>query len=81
MLVKVHYGEDLFTLDVPRTIEYEDLVNAVAYKVRLCGRRTNGPLRIKYHDEDGDLVSLATTEDVQLAAFDMAGGTLTLHVT
>jgi cell division control protein 24 len=81
MLVKVHYGDDLFTLDVPRTIEYDDLVAAVAYKVRLCGRRTNGPLRIKYHDEDGDLVSLATTEDVQLAAFDMAGGTLTLHVT
>jgi len=80
MLVKVHYGEDLFTLDVPRTIEYDDLVAAVAYKVRLCGRRTSGPLRIKYHDEDGDLVSLATTEDVQLAAFDMAGGTLTLHV-
>lgn len=81
MLVKVHYGEDLFTLDVPRAIEYDDLVNAVAHKVRLCGRRTSGPLRIKYHDEDGDLVSLATTEDVQLAAFDMAGGTLTLHVT
>ena len=81
MLVKVHYGEDLFTLDVPRAIEYDDLVTAVAHKVRLCGRRTSGPLRIKYHDEDGDLVSLATTEDVQLAAFDMAGGTLTLHVT
>ena len=81
MLVKVHFGEDLFTLDVPRTIEYDDLVAAVAHKVRLCGRRTNGPLRIKYHDEDGDLVSLATTEDVQLAAFDMAGRTLTLYVT
>jgi cell division control protein 24 len=81
MLVKVHYGEDLFTLDVPRTIDYDELVAAVTYKVRLCGRRTNGPLRIKYHDEDGDLVSLATTEDVQLAAFDMAGRTLTLYVT
>ncbi|KAF8585998.1 hypothetical protein K439DRAFT_1409563 [Ramaria rubella] len=81
MLVKVHYGEDLFTLDVPRSIEYEELVAGVGHKVRRCGpRRIPGPLRIKYQDEDGDLVSLSTTEDVQLA-FDMADGTLTLYVT
>lgn len=80
MLVKVRYGEDLFTLDVPRSIEYEELLSNVGHKVRRCGpRRTPGPLRIKYQDEDGDLVSLGTTEDVQLA-FDMAGGTLTLYV-
>ncbi|KAF8514244.1 hypothetical protein BU17DRAFT_52783 [Hysterangium stoloniferum] len=80
MLVKVRYGEDLFTLDVPRSIDYDDLVANVGHKVRRCGpRRTPGPLRIKYQDEDSDLVSLSTTEDVQLA-FDMAGGTLTLYV-
>lgn len=78
--VKVHYGEDLFMISVPRSTEYEDLVEKVGKKIRLCGpRRGNGPPRLKYQDEDGDFVTLATTEDVQLA-FDMAGGALTLHV-
>ena len=81
MIVKVHFGEDLFMISVPRAIEFEDLVEQVGKKIRLCGpRRTGGSLRIKYQDEDGDFVSLSTTEDVQLA-FDMAGGTLTLYVT
>lgn len=79
--IKVRYGEDLFTLDLLRSIEYGDLLASVGHKVRRCGpRRTNAPLRIKYEDEDGDLVNLATTEDLQMA-FDMArGATLTLYV-
>ncbi|GJJ06513.1 hypothetical protein Clacol_000705 [Clathrus columnatus] len=81
VFIKVRYGEDLFTLDLSRSIQYEDLVASVGHKVRRCGpRRTNAPLRIKYEDEDGDLVNLSTTEDLQIA-FDMAGGaTLTLYV-
>ncbi|KAI0330146.1 hypothetical protein GY45DRAFT_1370984 [Cubamyces sp. BRFM 1775] len=66
--IKVHFGEDIFVIQVPRTTEYSELVDKVGKKIRLCGpRRDDGPLRVKYKDEDGDLVSLGSTEDVQMA--------------
>jgi cell division control protein 24 len=66
--VKVHYREDLFVISVPRTTEYDDLLDKVGKKIRLCGpRRDDMPLRVRYRDEDGDMVSLASNEDVQLA--------------
>ena len=81
--VKVHFHEDIFVIQVPRTTEYGDLVEKVGRKIRLCGpRRDDGPLRVKYKDEDGDMVSLGSTEDVQMA-FEAyrPGGQVTLFVT
>ncbi|KAK7692640.1 hypothetical protein QCA50_004273 [Cerrena zonata] len=66
--VKVHFHEDIFVIQVPPSTEYNELVERVGKKIRLCGpRRDDGPLRVKYRDEDGDLVSLGSTEDVQMA--------------
>ncbi|KXN90809.1 Rho guanine nucleotide exchange factor scd1 [Leucoagaricus sp. SymC.cos] len=81
--VKVHFHEDIFVIQVPRSTEYDDLVEKVGKKIRLCGpRRDDGPLRVKYRDEDGDMVSLGSTEDVQIA-FEAykPGGQVTLFVT
>lgn len=81
--VKVHFHEDIFVIQVPRTTEFDDLVEKVGRKIRLCGpRRDDGPLRVKYKDEDGDMVSLGSTEDVQMA-FEQyrPGGQVTLFVT
>jgi len=80
--VKVHYLEDIFVIQVPRTTEYEELVERVGKKIRLCGpRRDDGPLRVKYKDEDGDLVSLGSTEDVQMAFESFRPGSqVTLYV-
>ncbi|PBK95623.1 hypothetical protein ARMGADRAFT_926520 [Armillaria gallica] len=81
--VKVHFHEDIFVIQVPRATEYDDLVEKVGRKIRLCGpRRDDGPLRVKYKDEDGDMVSLGSTEDVQMA-FEQyrPGGQVTLYVT
>ena len=81
--VKVHFHEDIFIIQVPRATEYSDLVEKVGRKIRLCGpRRDDGPLRVRYRDEDGDLVSLGSTEDVQMA-FELLrpGGQVTLYVT
>jgi cell division control protein 24 len=81
--VKVHFHEDIFVIQVPRSTEYNDLVEKVGRKIRLCGpRRDDGPLRVKYRDEDGDMVSLGSTEDVQMA-FEhyRPGGQVTLFVT
>jgi len=69
--VKVHYKADLFQIIVPRDTMFNDLVSKVAYKVRLCGE--NGqkdkemPLRVKYRDEDGDMLSVGSDDDVQMA--------------
>lgn len=81
--VKVHFHEDIFVIQVARSTEYDDLVEKVGRKIRLCGpRRDDGPLRVKYRDEDGDMVSLGSTEDVQMA-FEQyrPGGQVTLFVT
>ena len=80
--VKVHFHEDIFVIQVPRATEYEELVERVGKKIRLCGpRRDDGPLRVKYKDEDGDLVSLGSTEDVQMAFESFRPGSqVTLYV-
>ncbi|KAI0087958.1 hypothetical protein BDY19DRAFT_891887 [Irpex rosettiformis] len=80
--VKVHFHEDIFVIQVPRSTEYEELVERVGRKIRLCGpRRDDGPLRVKYKDEDGDLVSLGSTEDVQMAFESFRPGSqVTLYV-
>ena len=81
--VKVHFHDDIFVIQVPRSMEYDDLVEKVGKKIRLCGpRRDDSPLRVKYRDEDGDMVSLGSTEDVQIA-FEAyrPGSQVTLFVT
>ncbi|PCH43719.1 hypothetical protein WOLCODRAFT_104030 [Wolfiporia cocos MD-104 SS10] len=80
--VKVHFHEDIFVIQVPRGTEYDELVEKVGKKIRLCGpRRDDGPLRVKYRDEDGDLVSLGSTEDVQMAFESFRpGNQVTLYV-
>lgn len=67
--VKVHYKTDLFQIIVPRDTMFSDLVSKVAYKVRLCGEngQKDVPLRVKYKDEDGDMISLGSDDDVQMA--------------
>ena len=66
--VKVYFGSDIFLIQVSRTTEYNELVERVGKKIRLCGpRRDNGPLRVKYEDEEGDLISMRSTEDVEMA--------------
>ena len=81
--VKIYFHEDVFVIEVPRNTEYVELVEKVGRKIRLCGpRRDDGPLRVKYRDEDGDMVSLGSTEDVQMAFSEFRpGGQVTLFVT
>lgn len=81
--VKVHFQDDIFVIQVPRSTEFNELVDKVGKKIRLCGpRRDDTPLRVKYKDEDGDLISLGSTEDVQMAFESFRpGGQVTLYVT
>jgi len=66
--IKVHYRQDIFVIMVAKSIHYQDLVLRVTQKVRLCGgERDNSPLRIKYMDEENDMVTLGSDEDIQMA--------------
>ncbi|KDQ21397.1 hypothetical protein BOTBODRAFT_50042 [Botryobasidium botryosum FD-172 SS1] len=79
--VRVHYGEDLFVIVVPRTTDYAELVDKLGRKIRLCGgRKDDAPLRVKYRDEDGDLISLGSNEDVQMAFDTGVKSQVTLYV-
>ena len=52
-------------------------------RIKLCGfQETDGVLMVKYKDEDGDLVSMRSNEDVQMA-FEITqkyGKAVELHV-
>ncbi|PPQ89606.1 hypothetical protein CVT25_012351 [Psilocybe cyanescens] len=75
--LKVHFKEDIFILRLLRTVEIAALYEKLDFKIRLCGpRATTGPLRVRYQDEDGDMVLLASTEDLQMALEDRPQVTL-----
>jgi len=81
--IKVHFHEDIFLLQMPRAVDYADLVKRIEIRIRPYEpRRGDIPLRVKYRDEDGDMVFLGSTEDIQMA-FEQyrPGGQVTLFVT
>ncbi|BFZ60638.1 Guanine nucleotide exchange factor for Cdc42p [Saitoella coloradoensis] len=69
--VKVNYLDDIFVVVVAPNISYEKLMERVEKKVRLCGDRSAADLsqgiRMKYMDEDGDLITINSDEDVGMA--------------
>ncbi|KAG5370400.1 Rho guanine nucleotide exchange factor scd1 [Yarrowia sp. C11] len=65
--VRVQYFQDAFTLIVPAKVSYDQLIERVERKVRLCGKVVPAPLRIKYQDEDGDMVTIHSDEDISMA--------------
>lgn len=53
---------------VPTDVNYATLVQKVRHKLTVCSNvPKDGPLRMKYQDEDGDLVTISSDEDVALA--------------
>lgn len=67
MKVKLHFLDDAFILIVPFAITYTELLERVERKIRLCGKQTPNPLRIKYKDEDDDFVTMRSDDDIMMA--------------
>jgi len=66
--IKITYGTDMFVVVVPSDVTYAALVQKVRHKLTVCSNvARDGPLRMKYQDEDGDLVTISSDEDVTLA--------------
>ena len=58
----------MFVVVVPSDVTYNFLVQKVRHKLSVCSNvAKDGPLRMKYQDEDGDLVNISSDEDVALA--------------
>lgn len=81
--VKVHFMNDLFVIQVPDAARYDDLMDRLGKRIKLCGfQESDGVLIVKYRDEDGDLVSMRSNEDVQMAfeSTQKYGKAVELHV-
>ncbi|KAK0544784.1 Guanine nucleotide exchange factor for Cdc42p [Tilletia horrida] len=66
----ISHGDEKFTIVVLQSIGFGDLQDKVTKKLRLCSARKTFPetgVRIRYVDEDGDVVAMNTDDDVQMA--------------
>ncbi|RUS17241.1 hypothetical protein BC937DRAFT_90234 [Endogone sp. FLAS-F59071] len=79
--LKLNFYDGIYVIVVPQEIEYRDLMEKVEKKIRLCGdpRATAGALRIKYQDEDGDMITINSDDDVQMG-FEARGGGNTVNL-
>ncbi|KAJ2437845.1 hypothetical protein GGF42_008491, partial [Coemansia sp. RSA 2424] len=68
MKVKVHYGDDIINLMIPKLASYDSLRSKLAAKLSSAhGVATTAALRIRYLDEDGEAVLMTDEDDYELA--------------
>jgi hypothetical protein len=73
--VKSDYNGDIRRFTAPGSTSFEELA------VMLCRLYAlSGPVTLKYTDEDGDMVTMASSEDLMRAVLEMAGNALRVHV-
>ncbi|KAJ3175845.1 hypothetical protein HDU87_005673 [Geranomyces variabilis] len=71
--VKMHYGTDVFVVAVPATCSFPELQSKMERKVRMCGGAAAAAVsdgrrfRMRYRDEDGDLIAINDSRDVAMA--------------
>ncbi|KAF9325702.1 hypothetical protein BG006_010823 [Podila minutissima] len=81
--IKVNFQEDAYLIVVPTQIGYNELIERVEKKIRLCGRirSDSHPLRLRYKDEDNDYIIMKDDDDISLAFESCyAEGVMNLHV-
>jgi hypothetical protein len=68
--IKIRFGDDIFILAIPSVgAKFEDVLDKVESKIKVCGASLPEGRRVKlrYKDDDGDLISLNCDEDIELA--------------
>ncbi|KAI8638045.1 hypothetical protein BD408DRAFT_35382 [Parasitella parasitica] len=81
--IKVHYFGAIYVVVVPTDIEFDELQRRIEMKIKLCGQEFGtSALGLKYEDEDGDLITISSSEDVQMG-FESRGpsNSVNLYVT
>lgn len=78
--VKLNYMGEIYVVVVPLDIEYEKLMERIESKMRLHGQTlNNSSISLKYQDEDGDLITISSNEDVQMG-FENRGANNTVNL-
>lgn len=76
--VKLNFLGEIYVVVVPLTIEYTELLQRITRKIEQCGRTiSRDTVGLKYEDEDGDLITISSDEDLQLG-FETRGFTNTV---
>ncbi|KAG0146087.1 hypothetical protein CROQUDRAFT_107409 [Cronartium quercuum f. sp. fusiforme G11] len=83
---KLRSGEDTYVIVTLPTISYEELVDKIIKKLKNCGVSKDGQtnsyqnqnsqnykIRIRYEDEEGDLILICNDDDVSMAVDWMKG--------
>jgi cell division control protein 24 len=78
--VKLYYGSDIFVIAIPSNLStLTELTSKIERKLRLCGVvfPEDRPLKLRYKDEDGDLIQIYGDDDILLALDTTRGGRAT----
>jgi len=80
MRLKLNFHDNIYAIVVSPDIDYQELMDKVGKKIRVvAGLGPTDPLRIKYQDEDGDLITINSDDDVQMG-FESRGGSNTMNL-
>ena len=78
--IKLSFTDGIYVIMVPQEVAYVELVEKVEKKIRLVASlKPSDTLRIKYQDEDGDLITIESDDDV-LMAFENRGNNTALNL-
>ncbi|EIE75898.1 hypothetical protein RO3G_00602 [Rhizopus delemar RA 99-880] len=81
--IKIHHTGSIYVVLVPLTINFAELSKKIEDKLRLCVQEPTISISgLKYEDEDGDLITINSNEDVQMG-FESKGpsNVVNFHVT
>ncbi|KAG0759353.1 hypothetical protein G6F57_009267 [Rhizopus arrhizus] len=81
--IKIHHAGSIYVVLVPLTINFDELSKKIEDKLRLCVQEPTISISgLKYEDEDGDLITINSNEDVQMG-FEIKGpnNVVNFHVT
>lgn len=80
MRLKLNFHDNIYAIVVSPDINYQELMDKVGKKIRVvAGLGPTDSLRIKYQDEDGDLITINSDDDV-LMGFESRGGSNTMNL-
>ncbi|KAI8148479.1 hypothetical protein BJV82DRAFT_592261 [Fennellomyces sp. T-0311] len=78
--IKLSYCDGIYVIMVPQEVTYVELMEKVEKKIRLVASlKPSDMLRIRYQDEDGDLITINSDDDV-LMAFENRGNNTALNL-
>lgn len=78
--IKLNYNDGIYVVMCSTEDLFYDLMDKVERKIRLVANlQPNDVLRLKYQDEDGDLITINSDDDVQMA-FESRGNLNTINL-